>query len=126
MPGACLAPLAAGNSEQKAERDYYRDLVLKGRFETALHQLNLWINEKADGSTFGVKGGVKSDAEIARAQLNAAHFVVWVISAESGVMSEQDLCFLQSLRLGIPLLVVISRADKRPASDIAAIADRVR
>ena len=65
MPGACLAPLAAGNSEQKAERDYYRDLVLKGRLETALRQLNLWINEKADGSTFGVKGGVKSDAEIA-------------------------------------------------------------
>ena len=36
----------------------------------------------------------QSDAEIARKQLNAAHFVIWVISAENGVISEKDLCFL--------------------------------
>ncbi len=46
MPGASLAPLAAGIGSQKAERDYYRDVVLVGRLESALRKLNPWISDE--------------------------------------------------------------------------------
>ena len=44
VPGARLAPLAAGIGSQKAERHYYRDVVLVNRLEAALRRLNPWIN----------------------------------------------------------------------------------
>ncbi|MDY0207921.1 MAG: type I restriction endonuclease subunit R [Pseudomonas sp.] len=46
VPGASLAPLAAGIGSQKAERDYYRDVVLVGRLESALRKLNPWISDE--------------------------------------------------------------------------------
>lgn len=46
VPGASLAPLAAGTGSQKAERDYYRDVVLVGRVESALRKLNPWISDE--------------------------------------------------------------------------------
>jgi ribosome biogenesis GTPase A len=63
----------------------------------------------------------RTDEHVARAQLNAAQAIVWVISADAGTISEDDLQFLSSLRPEIPRLVVISRADKKPAEDIANI-----
>ncbi|MBV5307802.1 dynamin family protein, partial [Chromatium okenii] len=55
----------------------------------------------------------RSDAHLARSQLNSAQFLIWLISAEAGTISEADLKFLASLRPGIPRLIIISRADKR-------------
>ena len=46
VPGASLAPLASGIGSQKAERDYYRDLVLVSRLESALRKLNPWISDE--------------------------------------------------------------------------------
>ena len=46
VPGASLAPLAAGTGSQKAERDYYRDVVLVSRLESALRKLNPWISDE--------------------------------------------------------------------------------
>lgn len=46
VPGASLAPLAAGTGSQKAERDYYRDVVLVNRLESALRKLNPWISDE--------------------------------------------------------------------------------
>ena len=46
VPGASLAPLAAGTGPQKAERDYYRDVVLVRRLESALRKLNPWISDE--------------------------------------------------------------------------------
>ncbi|WP_423709290.1 dynamin family protein [Undibacterium sp. WLX3042] len=63
----------------------------------------------------------RTDEHVARAQLNAVQAIVWVISADAGTISEDDLQFLGSLRPDIPRLVVISRADKKPAHDIANI-----
>ena len=63
----------------------------------------------------------RTDEHVARAQLNAAQAIVWVVSAEAGTISENDLAFLASLRPEIPRLVVLSRADKKQAPDIASI-----
>lgn len=46
VPGASLAPLASGTDTQNGERDYYRDVVLVNRLETALRKLNPWISEE--------------------------------------------------------------------------------
>src|SRR5690554_3808936 len=42
VPGANLAPAASTG----AEREYYRDVVLVPRLETALRRLNPWISEE--------------------------------------------------------------------------------
>jgi GTP-binding protein EngB required for normal cell division len=63
----------------------------------------------------------RTDEHVARAQLNSAHFIVWVVSAAGGVISEDDIQFLASLNPAIPKLVVLSRADSKPASDIEQI-----
>ena len=68
----------------------------------------------------------RTDAQLARSQLNSAQFLIWLISAEAGTISEADLKFLASLRPGIPRLIIISRADKRVPEDIARMVALVR
>ena len=63
----------------------------------------------------------RTDEHVARAQLNASQAIVWVVSADSGTISEDDLRFMASLRPEIPRLVAVSRADKKTPQDIAAI-----
>ena len=47
VPGASLAPVAAGKDAQSsAERAYYRDVVLVQRLESALRKLNPWISNE--------------------------------------------------------------------------------
>lgn len=63
----------------------------------------------------------RTDEHVARAQLNAAQAIVWLISADTGTISEDDLRFLASLRADIPRIVVVTRADKKTAKDIADV-----
>jgi formylglycine-generating enzyme required for sulfatase activity/GTPase Era involved in 16S rRNA processing len=63
----------------------------------------------------------RTDEHIARAQLNAAQAVVWVIDARQGCITEDDLAFLGSLQRSIPLFIALSRADQKPESDIPGI-----
>ena len=76
---------------------------------------------KPDSETWSAR----TDEQVARAQLNAAQAIVWVVSAEAGTISEDDLSFLASLRPEIPRLVVVSRADKREPKDIVSIVDGI-
>lgn len=63
----------------------------------------------------------RTDEHVARVQLNSAQFIIWVVSAAGGVISEDDLVFLASLNPATPKLVVLSRADSKPESDIQQI-----
>ena len=63
----------------------------------------------------------RTDEHVARIQLNSAQFIIWVVSAAGGVISEDDLVFLASLNPAIPKLVVLSRAESKPESDIQQI-----
>ena len=63
----------------------------------------------------------RTDEHIARAQLNAAQAVVWVIDARQGCITEDDLAFLGSLRRDIPLFIAISRADQKPEAEVPGI-----
>lgn len=63
----------------------------------------------------------RTDEQLARAQLNAAQGIIWVVSAKAGGITEDDIQFLSSLRQDIPRLVVVSRADALPSEDIQSI-----
>lgn len=65
--------------------------------------------------------GARTDEHIARTQLNAAQAIVWVIDARKGCITEDDLQFLASVQADIPRLIVVSRADQKPAEDISGI-----
>ena len=63
----------------------------------------------------------RTDAQVARTQLNMAQLVVWAVSVEAGTISEDDLLFLASLRTDIPKIIAITRADKVAAPDVAKV-----
>lgn len=63
----------------------------------------------------------RTDASVARSQLNASQFVVWMVSAEDGTIKEDDLQFLATLNPDIPKLVLVNKADKKTADDISSI-----
>lgn len=46
IPGALLTPDAPTQYGQKAERAYYRDVVLANRLERAIQRLNPWLSEE--------------------------------------------------------------------------------
>lgn len=68
----------------------------------------------------------RTDEHIARTQLNSAQAIVWVIDARQGCITEDDIKFLASLRPEIPRLIALSRADQKPAEDIADIVKGIR
>lgn len=68
----------------------------------------------------------RTDANIARSQLNASQFVVWLVSAEDGTIKEDDLQFLATLNTDIPKLVLVNKADKKTADDIANIVSLIK
>ena len=70
--------------------------------------------------------GARTDEHIARTQLNAAQAIVWVIDARKGCITEDDLQFLASVQADIPRLIVVSRADQKPAEDISAIVEGIK
>jgi len=68
----------------------------------------------------------RTDEHIARTQLNSAQAIVWVIDARQGCITEDDIKFLATLRPEIPRLFALSRADQKPAEDIASILEGIR
>lgn len=63
----------------------------------------------------------KTDAKVAFSQLNTSHFIIWVVSATNGTISDEDLNFLSELNPSIPKLVVLSRADLKTVEDLNSI-----
>lgn len=68
----------------------------------------------------------RTDETVARSQLNAAQFIVWLVSAEDGTIKEDDLLFLASLNSDIPRLVLINKSDTKTPDDVANIVALVK
>jgi tRNA U34 5-carboxymethylaminomethyl modifying GTPase MnmE/TrmE len=60
-----------------------------------------------------------SDAEKAMEELKGVDYLIWLIDAEKGSVTENDLQFIRSLELHNPPLIVYNKADIKP--DIEAI-----
>lgn len=68
----------------------------------------------------------RTDAAIARNQLNAAQFIVWLVSAEDGTIKQDDLNFLSSLYTKIPKLLLINKADTKTPDQVEDIVKLTR
>lgn len=68
----------------------------------------------------------RTDESVARSQLNLSNFIIWVVSATQGTISEDDLRFLTTLNADIPKLIVVSRADAKTPEDVAKIVALVK
>lgn len=65
----------------------------------------------------------RTDADIARSQMNIAHFIIWLVSAEDGGIKDDDLAFLAGLPTESEKLILINKSDRKEPSDIADIVE---
>ncbi|TOP04250.1 hypothetical protein CGH23_23845, partial [Vibrio parahaemolyticus] len=63
----------------------------------------------------------KIDENIARTHLRAADYLIWLVDSQSGTVPQQDINFLQGLELEQPVLVVMSKTDKKLESEVKSI-----
>lgn len=83
---------------------------------------NLAIIDTPGYSNSAEQKSDRTDAHLARTQLNAAQAIVWVIDARQGCITEEDLNFLASLDPEIPRVIALTRADQKLDADVHAIA----
>ena len=69
---------------------------------------------------------IKTDAQIARGQLNSSNYILWFVQADSGTITEEDIKFIRSLREDIPKLIIVNKADKKNLSDLQKIIAKIR
>ena len=62
-----------------------------------------------------------TDENIAREHLRSADYLIWLVDQQNGTVPRQDIEFIRSLQLEQPVLVVISKADKRPEEQVQQI-----
>ncbi|MCG9697434.1 dynamin family protein [Shewanella sp. Isolate11] len=63
----------------------------------------------------------KIDENIARQHLRVADYLIWLVDSQNGTIPPQDIDFLQSLELDRPVLVLMSKADKKLESEVKDI-----
>lgn len=87
---------------------------------------NLALLDTPGYSKADEEGSARTDASVARSQLNSAQFIIWLVPADKGTITEDDIAFLASLDKQIPKLIVVSRADKHPEEAVGNIVSLVR
>lgn len=87
---------------------------------------NIALLDTPGYSSSDIEQSTRTDANVARAQLNTAQLIVWAVAIDNGTISEEDLNFLSELRSDIPKLIVITRADKKQLEDVLAVVESVR
>ena len=66
---------------------------------------------KADSASYSAR----TDEKIAHVQLNSSSHILWFVPADAGIISMEDIDFLQGLDRDIPKLIIITKADKAPS-----------
>lgn len=67
-----------------------------------------------------------SDKQRAFEQLRASDYLIWLSNIEGGCLTNEDLSFLENLRVKTPILIVFTRADTRPEEEIQSILEEAR
>lgn len=58
-----------------------------------------------------LKKNESSDAELAREQLKSVDYLIWLVDAVQGVITQRDLEFISSLNVSTKILIVFTKAD---------------
>lgn len=64
---------------------------------------------------------VISDREKAFEQISVSDYLIWLIDIDSGAITEDDIQFIESLRIKTPILIVFTKADLKSEKEIAQI-----
>ena len=62
-----------------------------------------------------------SDRQRAFEQLRASDYLIWLIDIESGAVTQDDISFIESLRIKTPILIVFTKADLKTELEISSI-----
>lgn len=68
----------------------------------------------------------RTDAQIARGQLNSGNYILWFVQADAGTITEEDIKFIRQLRGDIPKLIIVNKADKKNPEDLKEIIEKIR
>jgi len=66
---------------------------------------------------------VISDRQRAFEQLSVSDYLVWLIDIDNGAITEDDIQFIESLRIKTPILIVFTKADLKSDKEIEEIID---
>lgn len=67
-----------------------------------------------------------SDSEKAYSQLRSSDYLIWLIDAENGTLTEDDIRFLRRLDLKTKILIVINKCDLKSDSVSRTVAEQTR
>lgn len=62
-----------------------------------------------------------SDRQKAFDQLRVSDYLIWLIDIENGGVTQDDISFIEALRIKTPILIVFTKADLKPESQIMEI-----
>lgn len=62
-----------------------------------------------------------SDRQKAYDQLSVSDYLIWLIDIDSGAITEDDIQFIESLRINTPVLIVFTKADLKSEKEIKEI-----
>ena len=65
-----------------------------------------------------------SDKIKARDQLKATDFLIWLIDADNGDITQDDIDFMAGLKIDSPVFIVFNKCDKKDGDAIKAILDQ--
>lgn len=72
------------------------------------------------------KSDDSSDAEIAREQLKSVDYLIWLVDANQGTITQRDLDFMNSLNVKNDILVVFTKASQKTKADLEMIIDEAK
>ncbi|MFI3211209.1 MAG: dynamin family protein [Peptostreptococcaceae bacterium] len=67
-----------------------------------------------------------TDESVAREHLKVCDYLIWLMDIENGVVINDDLNFIDNLKLDKPVLFVFNKADKKCEDDIKKILDNTK
>lgn len=67
-----------------------------------------------------------SDKQQAFEQLRASDYLIWLVDIEGGGLTQEDISFIETLRIKTPILIVFTKADLKPMAEIQAIINTAR
>jgi len=97
-------------------------------FSTPLHQYDniAFLDTPGYSKPDSEKYSAKTDEQIARGQLNSSNYILWFVQADAGTITEEDIKFIKTLRIDIPKLIIVNKADKKGMADLQEIMTKIR
>ena len=72
------------------------------------------------------KSDDSSDAELAREQLKTVDYLIWLVDANQGAITQRDLDFITSLNINSEILIVFTKSSQRTEDELRKIVDEAK